>query len=260
MSFSTLKVLHPQIRETFARDLRIMSTVARWLTVCMPKLHWVNLSRCVDEFTDTLNKQLDMNIEQKNLEKFGHNFRHYTHIRVPTPLPKLCKKNILVETYEEGTSMADVLADSKLPAALKRNLARIGVDMLLRMVFTDNFVHADLHPGNILVQNIDMFDENVDITDSTPLLKESEQDDSSFSIARLVMLDCGITATLTWQDKLKFREVFAAVVKGDGVAVADLFLKKSKVNGCTDEELFREEMARVVIRGRHNLTNISKVS
>lgn len=32
---------------------------------------------------------------------------------------------------------------------------------------------------------------------------------------RLVLLDCGITATLTAEDKKKFREVFTAVVKGE---------------------------------------------
>ncbi len=35
--------------------------------------------------------------------------------------------------------------------AMKRKLARIGVDTFLKMCFNDNFVHGDLHPGNILV-------------------------------------------------------------------------------------------------------------
>ena len=31
-------------------------------------------------------------------------------------------------------------------------IAELGVDMLLKMVFTDNYWHGDLHPGNILVK------------------------------------------------------------------------------------------------------------
>lgn len=34
---------------------------------------------------------------------------------------------------------------------MKRKLARIGVNAFLKMCFNDNFVHGDLHPGNILV-------------------------------------------------------------------------------------------------------------
>lgn len=36
----------------------------------------------------------------------------------------------------------------------RRTIANEGVDMFLHMMFTDNFVHGDLHPGNILVQNV----------------------------------------------------------------------------------------------------------
>ncbi|CAI8050248.1 Uncharacterized aarF domain-containing protein kinase 2 [Geodia barretti] len=61
-----------------------------------------------------------------------------------------------------------------------------------------NFVHGDLHPGNILVQDTHQ--------------------------PRLVLLDCGIATSLTPFDLLQMRALFTAIVKGDGVQVADLML------------------------------------
>ena len=34
---------------------------------------------------------------------------------------------------------------------VRKELAELGVDMLLKMVFTAKYWHGDLHPGNILV-------------------------------------------------------------------------------------------------------------
>lgn len=36
-----------------------------------------------------------------------------------------------------------------------RRVSRIGVDVFVRMIFQKNFVHGDLHPGNILVCGLD---------------------------------------------------------------------------------------------------------
>ena len=37
-------------------------------------------------------------------------------------------------------------------SAVRRRVALIGARTILKMIFADNFVHGDLHPGNILVR------------------------------------------------------------------------------------------------------------
>ena len=37
------------------------------------------------------------------------------------------------------------------PAPFNTQIVALGVDTYLKMLLTDNFVHTDLHPGNILV-------------------------------------------------------------------------------------------------------------
>ena len=35
---------------------------------------------------------------------------------------------------------------------IRKQIADIGIAAFLKMLFVDNFVHGDLHPGNILVR------------------------------------------------------------------------------------------------------------
>merc|ERR1719239_798874 len=143
----------------------------------------------------------------------------------------------------QGVSMVDVLADESQDQETRDKLATLGVDLLMKMVFRDNFVHADLHSGNLLVQN----------------LTDSQQENAASEDPALVLLDCGITTSLDHDDKVKFRQVFTAVVKGDGDAVARLFLQKSAVNECSEPQLFIQEMSQVVMKGREKLTNLSEI-
>ena len=38
---------------------------------------------------------------------------------------------------------------------LRRRFARRGVELFFKMLFDDNFIHGDLHPGNMCVIGID---------------------------------------------------------------------------------------------------------
>ncbi|KAG8012817.1 putative aarF domain-containing protein kinase 2, partial [Nibea albiflora] len=95
--------------------------------------------------------KIDLRFEAKNMERFRDNFRNMDHVRFPTPLRPFVTRNILVETFEESDPVSNYLS-SDIPQEVKQRIAKIGIDTILKMVFVDNFVHADLHPGNILVQ------------------------------------------------------------------------------------------------------------
>lgn len=79
----------------------------------------------------------------------------------------------------------------------------------------DNFVHADLHPGNILVQGAD------GLSKSQEALQQMDVCDTLVVAVtparcplRLVLLDAGIVAELQAADLSNFRAVFMAVAMG----------------------------------------------
>lgn len=83
-------------------------------------------------------------------------------------------------------------------------------------IFVDNFVHGDLHPGNILVQGA----KGLPSSQETHLQQVDVCDTLVVAMApalrplRLVLLDAGIVAELQDTDLRNFRAVFLAVAMG----------------------------------------------
>ena len=55
-----------------------------------------------------------------------------------------------MESFEEGQLISRYVNSPSNPHNAK--LAAIGLGSYLKMLLKDNFIHADLHPGNILVR------------------------------------------------------------------------------------------------------------
>nr|KAG5696241.1 hypothetical protein BaRGS_019943 [Batillaria attramentaria] len=146
------RVLHPNIRVQFARDLALMKVMARVLETVIPSLRWVNVTECVAEFSVAMVKQMDMIHEAKCLERFHDDFSHVTSIRIPVPIKSLVSRDVLVESFEvsrawrvvldagflrDGQPISDFLSESEdIPKGLRHKLADIGVNALLQMVIS----------------------------------------------------------------------------------------------------------------------------
>ncbi|RXM37082.1 hypothetical protein EOD39_11225 [Acipenser ruthenus] len=161
-------------------------------------------------------------------------------------------------TRQESDPISKYLAQD-IPAELKQKIARMGVDTLLKMVFVDNFVHGDLHPGNILVQCEKQSDPlgTATLLDLCDTLIVSVKPPTT--TLHLVLLDTGIVAELRERDLQNFRSVFTAVVLGQGERVAELILHHARASECRDVERFKCEMAELVNEARKNTVALGKV-
>ncbi|XP_071583482.1 uncharacterized aarF domain-containing protein kinase 2 isoform X2 [Heliangelus exortis] len=205
--------------------------------------------------------KIDLRYEARNLERFRQNFLDVDFVKFPAPLWPLVTTDVLVETFEESEPISHYL-HAGIATELRQRLAKMGMDMLLKMVFVDNFVHGDLHPGNILVQGTAHFSSSckeqtaiVDLCDT--LVVEVKP---SLRRLCLVLLDAGIVAELQSADMQNFRAVFTAVVQGQGERVAELILHHARANQCQDIERFKAEMAELVTRVRGNTIALGKAS
>lgn len=153
-----IKVLHPGVAEQIHRDLKIMKWGACIIGSCVPGMKWLSLPDEVRLFGQMMESQVDLRIESQNMQQFAKNFGHYPPGTVTFPLAILPLSNsndVLVESYRDGVPLRAFLNASSLQAdrhtVYDRELGGMGLHAFLHMLIYDNFVHADLHPGNIMV-------------------------------------------------------------------------------------------------------------
>jgi ubiquinone biosynthesis protein len=142
-----VKVRRPGLPELVAFDLTVMRLVARVIAL-VPAARLLAPVESVDEFGRAIRAQIDLSIEAGNNARFAANFASDPDVAFPRLHPALCSAQILTMDFidrRQGPRRAEG------PGADATRLAKIGFRTLLQMVFADGFVHADLHPGNILV-------------------------------------------------------------------------------------------------------------
>ncbi|XP_008066823.1 uncharacterized aarF domain-containing protein kinase 2 [Carlito syrichta] len=254
-----VKVLHPGLLSQVHMDLLLMKIGSRILGL-LPGIKWLSLPEIVEEFEKLMVQQIDLRYEARNLEHFQRNFQKVKAVRFPTPLHPFVTRDVLVETYEESVPVSSY-QQAGIPVDLKRKIAQLGINMLLKMIFVDNFVHADLHPGNILVQGASSLStsqeaqlQQVDVCDTLVVTVMP-----ALHPLRLVLLDAGIVAELQDADLRNFRAVFMAVVMGQGQRVAELILHHARASECRDVEGFKAEMAMLVTQARKNTITLEKL-
>ncbi|XP_014922547.2 uncharacterized aarF domain-containing protein kinase 2 isoform X1 [Acinonyx jubatus] len=254
-----VKVLHPGLLSQVQMDLLLMKTGSRVLAL-LPGVKWLSLPEIVEEFEKLMVHQIDLRYEARNLEHFQCNFLNVNSVKFPTPLRPFVTRDVLVETYEESVPVSSY-QQAGIPVDLKKKIARLGINMLLKMIFVDNFVHADLHPGNILVQGADGLSKSqearlqqVDVCDTLVMAMTPAP-----CPLRLVLLDAGIVAELQDADLSNFRAVFMAVAMGQGQRVAELILHHARASECRDVERFKAEMAALVTQARKNTITLEKL-
>ncbi|CCW63542.1 unnamed protein product [Phytomonas sp. EM1] len=226
-----VKVTHPFIRDRIAADLTAMHLFVKVVNIIVPGAHVFNLDHALINFSRLICSQVNLRIECDNMEQFRYNFRNTKGVLFPVTLPSLISEDVLFETFEEGSPIytLDASLDNK-------DIAELGCHMFLKMLFQDNFVHSDLHPGNVLLR--------------TNYMGGAPKHSSKEPRRQLIVLDTGLVTSMSKQERNNFIALFAAVACGDGELGADLMLDRLPENvnqqlTKMNRENFRREMKSV---------------
>ncbi|XP_073314235.1 uncharacterized protein [Primulina huaijiensis] len=221
-----VKVRHPGVGESIKRDFEIINLVAK-ISNLIPALNWLRLDESVQQFAVFMMSQVDLSREAAHLSRFIYNFRRWKDVSFPKPVYPLVHPAVLVETFEHGESVSYFVDELEGNERLKSSLAHIGTHALLKMLLVDNFVHADMHPGNILVRI------GRNKSSRKKLFKTKPH---------VIFIDVGMTAELSNYDRSNLVEFFTAVARRDGQTAAQCTLRFSKKQNCPSPEAFIQEV------------------
>jgi len=142
-----VKVLRPNVRAQVERDGTLLMFFAKLLAM-HPTIRLSDPEAFTREFVEGLVRQTDLSIEASNYELFRENFKHNARLTFPAIHRELTGEKVLVMEFVRGT---------KLDAISQRGDLREIADTLrsatMQMCFVDGFMHADMHPGNMVVKD-----------------------------------------------------------------------------------------------------------
>ncbi|KAK4118908.1 ABC1-domain-containing protein [Parathielavia appendiculata] len=272
-SYVAVKVLHPRVERIVRRDLRIMHFFASVLNA-IPTMEWLSLPDEVEQFGQMMKLQLDLRIEAANLTRFRANFKDRTTAWFPFPYTDFCTRNILVEEFAHGIPLADFMANGG--GVFQHDIASEGLDAFLRMLLLDNFVHADLHPGNIMVRFYETerpslpwrhtYEHNPAMAQQTDVTEQilsrlrphrhnkelwdaelAKIDREGFR-PQLVFIDAGLVTELNATNRRNFLDLFRAVAEFDGYKAGHLMCERCRhPEAVLDKEVFALKMQHLVL-------------
>jgi ubiquinone biosynthesis protein len=209
-----VKVRRPEVVALCTFDLAVMRQGARLLGL-IPSISTLEPLATVEEFGRAIFAQLDFRVEAANNRRFRSNFAGHPEVVFPAVIDALSTERILTMSFIEGTKILSTPATRSDP----KRVARLGLYTLMKMIFEDGFVHADLHPGNIFI---------------TP-------DD------KLALLDLGLVGELDEPHRKAFSRFFAAWAQRDGDAMAHIMYGLSaSANRPHEPEAFERYRAAII--------------
>ena len=196
---AVVKVVRPGIEKQLRKDIDLLKAIAGIAEKFLQGGARIQPLEVVREFEGVVFDELDMQREAANASMLRRNFQGSRDLYVPEVYWTWCRRRVMVMERVSGLPVGDIEGLRERGVNLKK-LARRGIRIFYTQVFRDNLFHADMHPGNILVD-------------------ASNPDDPSF-----IAMDFGIVASLSPKDLYYIAENFKALFNQNYRRVAALHI------------------------------------
>ncbi len=145
-----VKIQRPGVLKQVRTDIEIMQNMAEIVCRRIPEMQVYNLKTILDEFSKTIEMELDFLHEAAHMESFASIYAEMEEIHVPYCFRRYCTRKVLTMEFIDGIKISETqqLRDEGYDLKL---LARRGVDVILRHIFEEGYFHADPHAGNLVV-------------------------------------------------------------------------------------------------------------
>ena len=195
-----VKVLRPGVGGRFRRDLGDFMFAARQMEAVSAEARRLRPIEIVDTLARSVAMEMDLRLEAAALSEMAENTKDDPDFRVPTVDWDRTSHHVLTMEWIDGIALNDRV---KLEAAQidLPDLGRKVIQNFLRHALRDGFFHADMHPGNLFV------------------------DDSG----RLVAVDFGIMGRLGPKERRFLAEILLGFITRDYRRVAEVHFEAGYV-------------------------------
>jgi ubiquinone biosynthesis protein len=147
-----VKVLRPGVERRFKVDLDAFTFAARNAERLSAEARRLRLIEVVETLRRSVTIEMDLRFEAAALSEMAENTRSDPDFRVPAVDWDRTARDVLTLEWIEATPLSDRARLEAKGFDLQR-LARAVIQTFLRHALRDGFFHADMHPGNLFVDD-----------------------------------------------------------------------------------------------------------
>jgi predicted unusual protein kinase regulating ubiquinone biosynthesis (AarF/ABC1/UbiB family) len=149
-----IKVQRPDIRERIMADLEALNEIAVFIDEHTEIGRRYGMAGMLNEFRQSLMRELDYLREAQNLSVFRENMREYDLLVIPAPIMDYTTSRVLTMEWVDGAKVTDV-PPVRLIELDGAALGEMLFEAYLKQILVDGIFHADPHPGNVFLTDDD---------------------------------------------------------------------------------------------------------
>jgi len=210
--------MHPNTVRDISRDIYLINMLARFVDRWVPSVDFLCLPDLALAWTNQLAAQVDFRVEAENLASFQNNFKDIPYVKFPHPVAST--RQVLIESFAIGEPMTNERL-AKQSDYMKDKLSFAGLNCFCKMLLRDNFIHSDMHPGNLLIN-----------TESDP--------------PSVTLIDVGLVQRLGAEEAHLSNELMLGFCTWDAERIARTLLAAGSKQKWCNESKFIQEIKEVV--------------
>ena len=145
-----IKILRPNIKKIFNEEIDAMMLFAFLIESIVKKTKRLKLVEVVFLLKEITNLEMDLRFEAAAANEYAENTKNDVGFKVPEIFWNYTSENVMTLDWVEGISIRET-AELKEKKFNTKKIAEDIIQNFLRHAVRDGFFHADMHQGNIFI-------------------------------------------------------------------------------------------------------------